>query len=340
MMQHVDVTWVGLECRVRQEKGDEIYGTINSLSANGAHMSYKFPADVEFWNMGDLGERIVTTSVPVYSGPPMGLSLTATLVEYDSGDIDTYKRDVADAVAKVGSAAAAAATGGLSKVADQLIQDLSTFLVNIAGDILGVADDPYNPQSINLDLTTMTNPNRPRMVLTRDDDPHRVEYTDVIVLTGTDQGGDFGEYALYFDVRLVGAPEPNPDNPSELRPRKAPPATTFAVCPGSGIVEVFWVRPDGMVFTNGRDPNINGGKWNNPIPIAPNPESADPRSGVAAVCPAPGIVEVFWVRPDGMVFTNGRDPNINGGKWNNPINDVAPYVGSAGIRDIEAPEAA
>jgi len=29
-----------------------------------------------------------------------------------------------------------------------------------------------------------------------------------------------------------------------------------------------------MVFTNGRDPHINNGNWNNPIPIAPNPGSA------------------------------------------------------------------
>ena len=107
--------------------------------------------------------------------------------------------------------------------------------------------------------------------------------------------------------------------------------TNFAVCPAPGIVEVFWVRPDGMVFTNARDPHINSGNWNNPIPIASNPGSADPRSGVAAVCPAPGIVEVFWVRPDGMVFTNARDPNINNGNWNNPI-PIAPNPGSADPR--------
>ncbi len=39
-------------------------------------------------------------------------------------------------------------------------------------------------------------------------------------------------------------------------------------------VEVFWIRPDGMVFTNARDPHLNNGNWNNPIPIASNPGSA------------------------------------------------------------------
>ena len=124
-------------------------------------------------------------------------------------------------------------------------------------------------------------------------------------------------------------PIPIAPNPGSADPRSG----VAAVCPAPGIVEVFWVRPDGMVFTDPRDPNVNGGNWNNPIPIAPNPGSADPRSGVAAVCPAPGIVEVFWVRPDGMVFTNARDPNVNGGNWNNPI-PIAPNPGSAAIRDV------
>jgi hypothetical protein len=122
-------------------------------------------------------------------------------------------------------------------------------------------------------------------------------------------------------------PIPIAPNPGSADPRSA----VAAVCPAEGIVEVFWIRPDGMVFTNARDPHINGGNWNNPIPIAPNPGSADPRGGIVAVSPAPGIVEVFWIRPDGMVFTNARHPSLNGGRWNNPI-PIAPNPGSADPR--------
>ena len=82
-----------------------------------------------------------------------------------------------------------------------------------------------------------------------------------------------------------------------------------------------------MVFPNAR---VNGGACANPIPIAANPGSADPRSGVAAVSESPGTVEVFWVRPDGMVFTNAR---VNGGAWANPI-PIAANAGSAAIRDV------
>jgi hypothetical protein len=89
-----------------------------------------------------------------------------------------------------------------------------------------------------------------------------------------------------------------------------------------------------MVFTNARDPHINSGNWNNPVPIAAAAGAADPRSGVAAVCPAPGIVEVFWVRPDGMVFTNARDPRIDHGNWNkNPV-PIAEAAGAAAVRDV------
>jgi hypothetical protein len=113
--------------------------------------------------------------------------------------------------------------------------------------------------------------------------------------------------------------------------------TNFAVSPAPGWTEVFWVRPDGMVFTNAKIPGFNGGQWNNPInDVAAAAGSADPRSGVAAVSPAPGWTEVFWVRPDGMVFTNAKIPGFNGGQWNNPINDVAPNPGSASIRDVGA----
>jgi hypothetical protein len=127
----------------------------------------------------------------------------------------------------------------------------------------------------------------------------------------------------------------NWNNPMPIAPAGSadPRSGVAAVCPAPGIIEVFWTRPDGMVFTNARDFHFNGGNWNNPIPIAPAPGSADPRSQVGAVCPAPGVVEVFWVRPDGMVFTNSRDRQFNDGKWNNPI-PIAPAPGSAVIRDI------
>ena len=67
--------------------------------------------------------------------------------------------------------------------------------------------------------------------------------------------------------------------------------------------------------------------------IADKPGSADPRGGVAAVSHSPKVVEVFWIRPDGMVFTNARTPHLNNGNWNNPI-PIADNPGDAAIRNI------
>ncbi|WP_188273209.1 tyrosinase family protein [Streptomyces sp. CBMA152] len=97
-----------------------------------------------------------------------------------------------------------------------------------------------------------------------------------------------------------------------------------AVSTAPGLVDVFWIRSDGIIFTNARNPD---GTWNNPIAdVAPNPGSVEPNGGIAAVSTRPGLVEVFWIRSDGIVFTNARNAN---GTWNNPIANVAPNPGSA-----------
>jgi hypothetical protein len=200
MSQYLDVRWVALECRIRQESEDEILGTITRVSTDGTSTIYNFPPGQDAtWSMGNTGERIITVDVPLYNGPPTAMSLTATLVEYDSGDIEGYKRHVSDAV----SAIASRASGGESEVADSVIRDLSDLLFNSVAELFGVADDQYNPQTLRLSLSSLADASRPRYTLTRDGEPQQAEYTDCIVLTGVDDGGDRGEYALYFDIKLT-----------------------------------------------------------------------------------------------------------------------------------------
>jgi hypothetical protein len=47
------------------------------------------------------------------------------------------------------------------------------------------------------------------------------------------------------------------------------------------------------------------------------------------VCSSLNTAEVFWIRGDGMIFTNAQNPSVNRNNWNNPINSVAPSPGSA-----------
>src|SRR5215211_4888196 len=147
MPVNVDVTWVALECRQRQESpSDEVYGTVNAIvRPSGEFISHKFPGDRSTFEMGERGERIVTVAVPVYSGPPVPLDLMVTLAEHDSGNIDAYKRRVAAAVAQAAGAVAASFTSGASAAAQPIIDELARGLMDVAADVLGTADDVYNP---------------------------------------------------------------------------------------------------------------------------------------------------------------------------------------------------
>jgi hypothetical protein len=220
MAQQADVTWVALECRIRQESpADEVYGTVAAIIPGVEEpVVHHFPAGGGTFSMGPPHQRVVNVGgVPLYSGPPVPIILTVHLIEHDSGNINEYKRRAAQAVAVAARSAlaAAAATGGAAIALSALnlvIDDLSRGLVNAAAGALGVADDPYNPQSRPLDLATMAD--RPRSMLEHPPDPQQVEFTplappprDAIRVRGTDQGGDTGEYGFYFDVRVTGTPD-------------------------------------------------------------------------------------------------------------------------------------
>jgi len=206
----MELWWVGLECRIRQEKVDEVYGSVAAIiPGSGMSNFHKFPGDREYWDMGPDGQRIVQVSVPLFQGPPMTVVLLGSLVEHDSGDIEEYKHKIADAIANAARGLAVmAGVPAEATAADQgFINDLSLGLVNAAASALGADDDPYVPQQLRLHWADILNGNYTRQTLRRDDDPRIVEYTHSIVVTGIDQGGDRGEYALYFDVRQFDVEE-------------------------------------------------------------------------------------------------------------------------------------
>lgn len=202
---NVEVWWVALECQVRQEKTDEVYGAVAALApGSGLSTTHKFPGDREYWELGGEGQRIVTVGVPVYSGPPMDLVLIGSLVEHDSGNTDEYKRKIAEKVAEAARGLGAmAGVPAEAAAADQgFINDLSLGLVNAISSALGADDDPYVPQTETLRWTDIVGRRFQRRTLRRDDDPRTAEYTHHIIVSGTDQGGDRGVYAFYFDLRL------------------------------------------------------------------------------------------------------------------------------------------
>ena len=213
MPAHVDVTWVALECRMKQESGsDEVFGTVSASSRqDGQSRTRGFPEDRTFFEMGETDERIVTPPpVLLYSGPPVPLDLTVTLVEFDADPAaaERYKGRVAETVASAAGALAASFTSGASGAIQPLIDDLARGLVDVATDVLGTGNDAYNPATLQLPADVLGDPRRPRHKLEHPVDPRTAEFTDMIAVTGTDDGvfgADRGEYRLYFDVRVTGA---------------------------------------------------------------------------------------------------------------------------------------
>lgn len=213
-MSLVEVWFVGIECRIRQESEDEVFGTVKVVAGDGTPTNaVPFP-ESGYWRLGKAGQRIATAQIPLYRGPVTELAIAGTLVEHDSGDVEAEKRIISTAVSTAATTALAAYTAGLGAAAQPLIDLLARGLVGLAAGALGIADDVYNPGAVALRAAELPNANARRRTLRRNDDPRAIDWTDVLVLEGRDDGGDRGVYALYFDVRPIAGSTTAPSTPS------------------------------------------------------------------------------------------------------------------------------
>jgi hypothetical protein len=202
----VEVWWTGIECQQRQEEIDEIYGVVGVIvPGSGLSKTEKYPdSGDETLKMGPDWKRISKTAIRLYDGPPMDIVLVASLIEADSGDTSDVKQKIAEQIAK------AAQIGGalvgipaeMMAASNGWLNDLTLGLVNAIGRSLGIDDDKYDPQQLRLTWTELQRGGFPKQTLRRTDDNNTIDYTHRIDLTGVDEGGDLGRYALYFDIRL------------------------------------------------------------------------------------------------------------------------------------------
>ena len=210
-LHEMEIWWSGLECIVRQEKTDEVYGGVGVIiPGSGLHSEQKFPAGEDYWEMGPDGQRIVEVNTILYKGPPMSMTLIGSLVEHDSGDTSAVKQKIADAIANAAKGLAAmAGVPAEALAADQgFIGDVSLGLVNGISSLFGADDDPLVPGQKVLHWEDILNQNYARQTLTRGDDPGKsLQYTHQIVVSG-----DGATYAFYFDVRQYDTV------PAELHP--------------------------------------------------------------------------------------------------------------------------
>jgi hypothetical protein len=130
----------------------------------------------------------------------------ATLFENDSGDVDVIARKVSDTISSTVAAGVGALTGAPAESvsdSESFKEGLVTGLAFVFGDILGMGDDPYSAETLRLDWAALQadSPRPFQPVVRRDDDPQTIEgWTHRITLSGIDDGGDQGQYALYFRV--------------------------------------------------------------------------------------------------------------------------------------------
>jgi hypothetical protein len=208
----VEISLVGMECIVRQESVDEMYGVVTVIAgASNLIITKRFPASGTI-EMGPDGMRIANISLDLLAGinavvPVQNYHIWVNLVENDSGDVD----DISSKIAEKTSSFARQAIGALTGIPAESVTDSESFkeslitgLKFLLGDIFGIGDDPYNSESIFLPWPGLRDgafPDQPPV--RRDDDNKEIkDWTHRVVLTGTDDGGDQGKYAIYLRVKV------------------------------------------------------------------------------------------------------------------------------------------
>lgn len=208
--EDLTVEFVGLECNIRQEKRDEVYGVVAVIGpANNQIKTFRFPAGDDTVKMGRDGERIWNAYEPLYRGPIEDIVLVVTLIEHDDfTDIEGTSRRIADTIAEKGGQALGALTGVPAEaVTDQtwFRDTLATGIGFVLGDVFGAGDDPYTPQSLKVPWTEIgkTGP-MPQPQRRRDDDPKTIDHwTHRVKVIGHDDAGDIGDYDFYFNFDVV-----------------------------------------------------------------------------------------------------------------------------------------
>jgi hypothetical protein len=90
----------------------------------------------------------------------------------------------------------------------------------------------------------------------------------------------------------------------------------ISIAKTSESTDLFWIHPNGAVWSMTWDKNLNGGDWSFPFEIAP-PGATRFNSPLAALGRHPEQLDVFWIDPSGAVATTywNKDPD---GPWNSP----------------------
>lgn len=202
---YVTVRLVAIECQVRQESSDEVYGVISVHGpANRLIQTVRVPASGTL-HMGRSGARLTFPNIPLVTDIPVeDLYLRVAWVENDSGNVDDIARKVSDKMREAAAAAVGALVGaGAESVAASQEETFYEAALWIVGSVLGMGDDAYPVEgkfiSAGDQMSGFGPPLQP--VYRRGDDTRPVErWTHDIIAQGVDDGGDLGRYRFFFEV--------------------------------------------------------------------------------------------------------------------------------------------
>jgi hypothetical protein len=208
----VVVTFEGFGLEIRQEDGDEIFGSIQSqIGTTGYQKACAVPEQ----HLGPGGNnRVAQLGIVLYEGPPVNLNILLTLFEHDHGDRTKVRNEVKARFKEIFDKAQETVGGmglGATTVATEVMQaeDSSTnglkeWLVDGVGgfiaDFLGLGDDVYNPVGFTIRHEEMRNPG-PMRQYRCSSDPKILNFNISRMTTCTDDGGDLGQISALFSVR-------------------------------------------------------------------------------------------------------------------------------------------
>ncbi|MEO3929985.1 hypothetical protein ABGB07_39980 [Micromonosporaceae bacterium B7E4] len=240
-MDDVQIWWVGLACMQRQDDPDQVFGSLQVVTADmQPRQPIPFPPDRDFYTLGDEGQRLAEVSIPVYSGPVQDVGVMLTLIEHDSGDVSAEKKLISQAISAAATAALTSATGPGGILAKPLIDVVAGAVVKIGVDVLGLGDDPYPPAASTFTRDMILSANERRKPYKHPHDPKTITSTDIVNVSGKDQGDDIGQYHFHFDVRLSTSPsppgQPQPNQPQPNQPQPNQPQPTGPGAPADVVV--------------------------------------------------------------------------------------------------------
>jgi hypothetical protein len=193
--ERITIRLVAMQCGVRSEKEDEIYGSVGVITQAGTQ-EFQIP-------IISLGKRrrIQQFDHDFDIGAPADTMLHAMLVEHDSGKeseirerIKRFYDDVGDKV----ETASQALAGSVGEVGVDFLKDVLTVATIGVATLFDMGDDPFDPAWEGLSWDELMRSDNPTGEYSHPSDPQRGRYN--WKLRCFEQGGN-GAYDLFFSYR-------------------------------------------------------------------------------------------------------------------------------------------